>query len=282
MGPFNLWLALLLPSFYHVVKGFQPRSFKTTTVVRHNDIIPTQQLQGNDRSVTSSASSTTGKYGTTTTRAPLSSVLSATATTAPEDSLQSSEEWTKKRLHNTPVFRGLSLLGVFALVGFSSRTALPLQATASVHLLSFSTWFGSVAYTTFILGITMFKNLPRQTFGKLQAKLFPKYFALGSIALMLQLITLPVLPVVFVGSSSKALGLAFAMTMLNQFYLEPKSTKIMLQRYELEGQAGGKDTNEYKSLKASFGKLHGMSSLTNLIALCAGMAHAIFLARALV
>ncbi|KAL7557031.1 hypothetical protein ACA910_009302 [Epithemia clementina (nom. ined.)] len=253
-----------------------------TTVVRHNDIIPTQQLQGNDRSLTSSASST-GKYGTTTTRAPLLSALSATATTAAEDSLQSSEEWTKKRLHNTAVFRGLSLLGVFSLVGFSSRTALPLQATASLHLLSFSTWFGSVAYTTFILGITIFKNLPWQTFGKLQAKLFPKYFALGSIALMLQLITLLVLPVVVVvGSSSKALGLAFAMTMLNQFYLEPKSTKIMLQRYELEGQAGGKDTNEYKSLKASFGKLHGMSSLTNMIALCAGMAHAIFLARALV
>jgi ABC-type spermidine/putrescine transport system permease subunit II len=57
---------------------------------------------------------------------------------------------------------------------------------AVLHTLSFATWFGSVAYTTFVLGITMFKNLPRQTFGKLQAKLFPKYFFLGSVCLVLQ------------------------------------------------------------------------------------------------
>ncbi len=29
-------------------------------------------------------------------------------------------------------------------------------------------------------GITMFKNLPRQTFGKLQSKLFPLYFILST------------------------------------------------------------------------------------------------------
>jgi hypothetical protein len=84
--------------------------------------------------------------------------------------------WTKKRLHNTAAFRSVAILGALALAGFSSSTSLPTQAAASVHVLSFATWFGSVAYTTFIAGITMFKNLPRQTFGKLQAKLFPVSF----------------------------------------------------------------------------------------------------------
>jgi len=55
-----------------------------------------------------------------------------------------------------------------------------------MHLFAFSTWFGTMIYTTFIFGITAFKNLPRQTFGKLQAKLFPKYFSLGSICLVIQ------------------------------------------------------------------------------------------------
>jgi ABC-type spermidine/putrescine transport system permease subunit II len=68
----------------------------------------------------------------------------------------------------------------------SPITQLSTQTGAALHLFAFSTWFGTMVYTTFIFGITAFKNLPRQTFGKLQAKLFPKYFSLGSICLVLQ------------------------------------------------------------------------------------------------
>lgn len=191
-------------------------------------------------------------------------------------------EWTEKRLHNTAAFRSLAILSALALAGFSSSSSLPSRASASLHLLSFATWFGSVAYTTFVAGITMFKNLPRQTFGKLQAKLFPKYFMLGSITLVLQLVTLPSLSPTIQKASTKALSVALLMTLANQFYLEPKSTNNMTRRYELEGEAGGKDTDEYKTLKANFGKFHGMSSLTNLIALCGGVAHAVYVAGTLV
>ena len=198
------------------------------------------------------------------------------------DPTSTSSEWTKKRVHNTAAFRSLSLLGVLALAGFTSRASLPSQVMATLHLLSFATWFGSVAYTTFIAGITMFKNLPRQTFGKLQAKLFPKYFSLGSITLVLQLITASVLPSAIKPLATKTLALALVMNLSNQLYLEPKSTDNMMRRYELEGQSGGQETEEYKTLKASFGKFHGMSSLTNLIALCAGVFHAVVLSRMLV
>lgn len=189
------------------------------------------------------------------------------------------EEWTKKRLHNTAAFRSVALLGALAAAGLT--VGVVGHAAAAVHVLSFATWFGSVAYTTFIAGITMFRNLPRQTFGKLQAKLFPKYFALGSITLVLQLITLRSLPVSIQTASTKALLTALAMTLANQFYLEPLSTNNMMRRYELEGNDGGKDTDEYKTLKASFGKFHGLSSLTNLIALCAGVVHAVYVAGTL-
>ena len=99
------------------------------------------------------------------------------------------EEWTPKRLHNTNWFRSGAILLALGLMGASQSSPiarLPTQAGALLHLLSFATWFGTMVYTTFIFGITAFKNLPRQTFGKLQAKLFPKYFSLGSICLVLQ------------------------------------------------------------------------------------------------
>jgi hypothetical protein len=198
------------------------------------------------------------------------------ASTATDDA-----EWTKKRLHNTSAFRSLALLGAGALAGWSSPRLLSAQGSAALHILSFATWFGSVAYTTFIAGITMFKNLPRKVFGKLQAKLFPKYFTLGSVTLLIQLATVQSMPALKV-ASTKALSLALLMTLANQYYLEPKSTNNMMRRYELESEDGGKDTDEYKTLKADFGKFHGMSSLTNLLALCAGVAHAVYLAGELV
>lgn len=72
------------------------------------------------------------------------------------------------------------------------------------------------------------------------------------------------------------------MTFFNLFYLEPSATNIMFKRYELEEEKGGKDSEKYKKLVGKFGKFHGISSLTNLIALTGGVAHAYFMASALV
>lgn len=195
---------------------------------------------------------------------------------------KSATEWTKSRLHNSSPFRGLAILAAMVGAGAASKTFLPKAAAATLHLLSFGTWFGSMSYTTFIAGLTMFQNLPRKTFGKLQSKLFPKYFALCSASLVLQLVTLPVLNIASTKRSLQILGVGLAFTLLNQFYLEPKSTSVMFERYRLDDIPGAADSEEYKSLRAQFGKLHGMSSLTNLIALCSGVAHAVFLAAGLV
>jgi hypothetical protein len=119
-------------------------------------------------------------------------MLATSATTSPDSSPSSEaeEEWTKPRVHNTKWFRSGAVLVALGLAGTSPLGQLPsAQAGDAIHLFSFATWFGTVFYTTFIFGLTAFKNLPRQTFGKLQAKLFPKYFALGSIAILLQVRT---------------------------------------------------------------------------------------------
>lgn len=106
-----------------------------------------------------------------------------------EEGTVSNKEWTTKRLHNTQAFRSATILGALLIAGVSSKSpfaSLPNTSAAILHTLSFATWFGTVAYTTFVAGITMFKNLPRKTFGKLQSKLFPKYFSLCSVTLILQ------------------------------------------------------------------------------------------------
>lgn len=117
---------------------------------------------------------------------------------------ESDTPFIRPALHNSTFFRSLAILYalLFAIYQSSSSSAiaannallqkmgkylvLPPNSAATVHLLSFATWFGTVVYTTFVAGITMFKNLPRRVFGKIQSKLFPLYFQLGSVMLALQ------------------------------------------------------------------------------------------------
>lgn len=55
------------------------------------------------------------------------------------------------------------------------------QSLSFVALLAWAAWFGSTFYTTFILGIVLFKKLPRQTFRDVQEQLFPAFFELSAL-----------------------------------------------------------------------------------------------------
>jgi hypothetical protein len=118
---------------------------------------------------------------------------------------------------------------------------------------------------------------------------FPKYFGLSSVCLILQLASLSALAksnnkVVLLGlwqRSQPVLVASLCLTLLNQFVWEPIATHNMLERYRMEDDNLA-TSEEYTKLKKSFGKYHGLSSLTNLLALCGGVAHAVYLAAALV
>jgi hypothetical protein len=79
-----------------------------------------------------------------------------------------------------------------------------------------------------------------------------------------------------------SLGSALIATLYNQFSLEPYTTKIMLERYELENSEAGTSTDRYKELRKQFGKMHGLSSLTNLMALCGTIAYGWILSAKLI
>jgi predicted membrane protein len=202
--------------------------------------------------------------------------------------VEEEKQWLKPALHNTPAFRAVSLVSALGLAWYYSANAanpfaaLSSKAAATLHLLAYGTWLGSVFYTTFIAGITMFKNLPRQTFGKVQSKLFPIYFNLGAITISLQLLTLAKLPALMTKNVLRTLGTSFAMTLLNMVYLEPLTTRNMFQRYDLDNMPGGNTSEKYRQLAKSFGMLHGISSLANLIAFCGAVVHGVNLASVLI
>eukprot|EP00803_Ostreobium_quekettii_P006307 evm.model.scf_1937.3 EVM.evm.TU.scf_1937.3 scf_1937:17117-21128(+) len=175
---------------------------------------------------------------------------------------------------NSPWLRAVAV--ILVVVAASRSTAFgPETLMKFIHILAFGIWLGSSVWVTFIGGLTMFKNMKRQDFGRIQSKLFPKYFALAAVTIitLLNTIQLASRPWVLYGALAATLG--------NWLLVEPRASTILLERYGLEnGGAQDEGTKaRIKALQKSFGKLHGVSSLLNLVALCGAMGHAWFLAR---
>lgn len=213
----------------------------------------------------------TGASSTKTVVATPATLLKASGAAA---SAEDSQVWIAPAFHNKLSVRLLAIVSGVALAMRQTGAALPLATAKAVHLLAFGTNLGSTLYTTFILGIVMIKHLPRQTFGKLQSKLFPIYFAWSAVALAVQLLTGSVM-----GLNPKAmqwLGASLAAALLNSLLLEPASTGVMFARYKLEKE-NKRDTEDYKKLAKKFGGLHGASSLVNLVVVVGGFVHAYYL-----
>ncbi|EFN53418.1 hypothetical protein CHLNCDRAFT_136618 [Chlorella variabilis] len=180
--------------------------------------------------------------------------------------------------------RWVRLLVLSATVAAAARgTAyLPTAGVAFVHLLAYGIWLGSLVWTSFVAGITMIRHLPRQTFGRLQARLFPKYFALSAACTAIQLGVLLFAAAAPPAKQLVLVGLGLATSLLSLLVVEPITTKVMFQRYELESAAGPRDEAAITALKKSFGNWHGISSLINLGTLITAIGHGWWLASKLV
>ncbi|KAL4459187.1 hypothetical protein ABPG75_014052 [Micractinium tetrahymenae] len=172
------------------------------------------------------------------------------------------------------------LLAATAVVAAAARgTAyLPATGVAFVHLLAYGSWLGSIVWTTFVAGITMFRNLPRQTFGRLQSKLFPLYFGLSAACCAIQLGVLAFAAAAAPRKELLLLGIGLGSSLLNLLFVEPYCTKVMFQRYALENKEGARDEGAIKALAKQFGKWHGISSLINLATLVVAVGHGWWLA----
>lgn len=162
-----------------------------------------------------------------------------------------------------------------------SSAFLPSKAAAFIHVAAFGIWLGTIMWNTFFVGLTMFKHMPRQMFGRVQSQLFPKYFGLTTGCNVVLLGSLLLL-----GGSSPStnraaitLGLALVASIGNMLFLEPVATKLMFERYALENleEKTAEVKAQIQALYKSFGMYHGISSLINLIITGCAFAHAWFL-----
>eukprot|EP00882_Tetradesmus_deserticola_P002414 GHRQ01002573.1.p1 GENE.GHRQ01002573.1~~GHRQ01002573.1.p1 ORF type:complete len:252 (+),score=85.74 GHRQ01002573.1:140-895(+) len=183
---------------------------------------------------------------------------------------------------NTPWGRALGVTAAVAATAYST-TVMPSQAANFVHLLAFGIFLGTNVWNTFFVGLTMFKNMPRQMFGRVQSKLFPMFFALTTGANLVLLGSLQLSPAGLAGAPQNAvaaLGVSAVSSLANWLFIEPKTTGLMFERYAIENKPSksADDEADIKRLYKKFGMWHGISSLNNLVVLAATVAYGWILA----
>ena len=110
-----------------------------------------------------------------------------------------------------------------------------------IHLFAFMSWFGTSIWVSFFSGLIAFKTLQRHTFGRLQSRIFPIYFAYSCHLLML-CISCALCEKMLTNGSSKTtdnwkvqylLG-SLLLTLVNFYFLEPWTTALMWKRHATE------------------------------------------------
>jgi len=144
--------------------------------------------------------------------------------------------------------------------------SLPPAALAMTNLTTMSVQLGTQAYVAFVGGPTMFVNLPRNTFGDIQARLFPK---MGMLCMSSGALTLATYSVNHgVDTATYLLASSLLINILNSFVVFPKVTEFMLElRKHEEG------TPERKKAGMRFGITHGVSNLINLGSMLANLGY---------
>ncbi|TGJ87731.1 hypothetical protein E0Z10_g1042 [Xylaria hypoxylon] len=151
---------------------------------------------------------------------------------------------------------------------------------------------------TFINSIISFKVLQRPQFAILQRAVFPAYFGIQTAVPVVLALTYPggggrvaALPQGISGILHPAnrwgvlvpLTAAFVTGLTNLVYFLPETNKVTAQRRQQEvkdGKQGWDKTpqsKEMKTLNKKFGKLHGYSSLFNLVTFIATVVYGVHL-----
>jgi len=144
----------------------------------------------------------------------------------------------------------------------------------ALNLTSTSVQLGSQVYVGAVGGPTMFLNMPRQDFGNLQARLFPKLglvtLGTGITSLASYLLHHPL------DAPALNLLLSLGANSLNALLVFPLTTRLMFKLRQFE-----EGTAERKKLGAKFGIMHLLSVLLNTVSMGANIAYFYLLASQL-
>lgn len=152
----------------------------------------------------------------------------------------------------------------------------------AIFNLALGTNLGSTIWVTTISGVIMYRNMPRPSFGEIQAKLLPQYFKLttGLSALMLGIHVklASSLHKSYHGCCDSTYVLSYLLTSMtlsslaNLVYIGPKTTEVMFARHKLEASEEKPHdhpnaSDKMKDLNKQFSRLHGISSGLNMFGL---------------
>ncbi|KAI6246456.1 Xanthocillin biosynthesis cluster protein D [Erysiphe necator] len=168
---------------------------------------------------------------------------------------------------------------------------------APYHITALGLLTGTQFFQSFVGGVVAYKALPRSQFSQLQQKIFPVYFSIQTVLPVLIAITYPG-PVgkasgikgVFENRHSVLIPISIILvtSSLNLLLVGPATTKAMRDRKVQETRDGKKYTDpgphseEMQRLNSLFSKLHGISSLLNLMGFISTISYSFTLARRIV
>ncbi|WPG98427.1 Hypothetical protein R9X50_00121700 [Acrodontium crateriforme] len=178
-----------------------------------------------------------------------------------------------------------------------------LSDPKAYHILSYGTLLGATVFQTFFGGPLAYKALPRAQFSTLQTAIFPPFFTLQTVLPAVLALTFPgdriagtairsnsgffgLLADANTWSALAPIAVMFGTSIVNLLYFGPATTKVMKQRKHQETRDGRKynelpKSPEMQKLNSSFGRLHGISSLSNVVALAAMIFYGFALAEKL-
>jgi len=156
------------------------------------------------------------------------------------------QPWIRGLTPNSQVVRALAVAGTVAVSGGSSLVGA--KAASSLHLLSWGSLLGSIVFQTFVVGLALFKRVPRPTFRSVQEILFPRYFALNAACLAGTMAT-GALSLGAPNAQLATLGVGFAAVLSNIVVLEPKTSSVMNERAALEEKSAEEVPDKKEKMK---------------------------------
>ncbi|KAL2419681.1 hypothetical protein ABEF95_003988 [Exophiala dermatitidis] len=174
-----------------------------------------------------------------------------------------------------------------------------LYSAAPYHIISYGVLLGAETFQSFIGGIIAFRVLPRPQFATLQQAIFPIYFSLQTALPAILALTFPAERTAIGMTASSVSGVLepqnrlhvltplvtiFLTGLANAAYVGPETTKCMRERKHQETRDGKKSydppphSTEMQKLNEKFGRLHGISTLLNLVGWTATVWYGFYLA----
>jgi len=138
-----------------------------------------------------------------------------------------------------------------------------------LFLFAASFWVGSIAFMSFIVAPTLFRELPREVAGDFVGKLFPHYYTLGYVCGAIAFASLLLRG--FFDKPFPWLRLALLALMLGCSVYA--GSKVHPDAHMLKTVAKSmEDGPEKEAKQAEFGKLHRLSVILNSVVFLAGVA----------